>query len=248
LNFKIEQYRRDVCNVNGILSRMIRTNMKNEHIVEHLLILWSAGFEPIRITISWILAYLGQYPDALQKMIEEINYVYTHKDSDNDKNDSENKNVIIWRQLKKLKYTTQVINEVLRLKPPATYVTFGINKLNEENKKNKGYKINDKYTIPLNWRITCCWTGIFYNQQYYNNPFNFDPDRFNDGKTYYFTPFAGGVRTCPGRYLTYFEIKLFLFYLFSHYKINIISSIESNDFIDDKPQISPKILSIQLLS
>ena len=177
---------------------------------------------------------------VLKKMIQEIDMV---NKSDN-KIDGDDNNEILWQKLKKLKYCENVMNEVLRLRPPAGYVTFGVNPQLKKYKLGSG---DCQYIVNNNWRITCSIAGICYSETIFDKPFDFNPDRWDgDGankmKTV-FVPFGGGVRTCPGRYFAKFEILMFFYCLLTNYNVCIQANTHH---VMDKPQISPKNLVVRL--
>ncbi|CAF1525236.1 unnamed protein product, partial [Adineta steineri] len=39
--------------------------------------LWAAGFEPVRITLAWILAFLGTHPEVKQLVQQEVEALAT---------------------------------------------------------------------------------------------------------------------------------------------------------------------------
>lgn len=64
------------------------------------------------------------------------------------------------------------------------------------------------------------WTayGTHYNEEYFQEPMNFDPTRFEGAvQPYAFLPFGGGPRLCAGHQLAKLNILIFVHYVVTRY-------------------------------
>lgn len=104
-----------------------------------------------------------------------------------------------------LAYTTQVVNESMRLYPPAHTV---VRKASEDTELC-GYPVPKGRIVAVN-----IW-GVHHRPSVWDDPFTFDPDRFRAGGTgersrsathYTHLPFGGGPRACIGEHLAMAEL------------------------------------------
>ncbi|CAF1454206.1 unnamed protein product [Adineta ricciae] len=218
----------------SVLFRLAKSDLPEDDIVDNLLMLWAAGFEPVRITLAWILAFLGTHPEVKQLVQQEVEALATRFCAD--KWDSSSSDAI-WEAVRSMKYTECVLYETLRMRPPATHVSFGI------NPRLSSYRVGEA-VVPAGWRIICGWTGTFNDPRVFEAAESFRPERFeHDPSPLGFTPFGGGIRRCPGRFFVKYEILLFLFVLFQHHRPHIQATTTPTM---DKPNVSPRDLLITL--
>lgn len=105
--------------------------------------------------------------------------------------------------LKRMKYTWQVVRETIRLSPPI----FGSFRRAIEDIEFEGF------TIAKGWKVLWTTYGTHYNEEYFANPERFDPQRFEEGMTippYVYVPFGGGPRICAGYHLAKLNILIFV--------------------------------------
>ena len=104
-----------------------------------------------------------------------------------------------------LTYTEQVIQESLRLYPPA-FIMF---RKAAENTELGGYR------IPEGTRLTLPQFYVHTDERWYDAPETFDPDRWTEGfedslPDYAYFPFGGGPRHCIGLRFAMLELKTIL--------------------------------------
>ena len=104
-----------------------------------------------------------------------------------------------------LTYTEQVIQEALRLYPPA-FILF--RKVHEDVELG-GYR------IPEGTRLTLPQFHVHTDERWYDDPGTFDPDRWTDDfedslPDYAYFPFGGGPRHCIGMRFAMLELKTVL--------------------------------------
>jgi len=109
-----------------------------------------------------------------------------------------------FKSLEKLKYTETVILESLRLAPVLMRGTRWLHKPMQVG----------PYYIPTDCQFQYSQYVLHRNEQHYENPRLFNPDRFSDDKPapgqYTFMPFLAGARTCLGKHVAMLTMKLTL--------------------------------------
>ena len=107
------------------------------------------------------------------------------------------------------------IKETMRICPP-------VNTL--ERKANISHEFN-KLSIPAGATIAIDVHHIHHNPAHFNNPEDFDPDRFLEPvKSNHFMPFGYGPRVCVGQRVAMMEATFMLQKLFSEYDISLDQS------------------------
>jgi cytochrome P450 len=169
------------------------------------LILFLAGHETSANAISWLLYTLTQNPTIQSKIGQEIAEIVGN-------------NPINLEILNKLQYTEQVIQEALRMYPPAWVMS----------RESLEPDLLKEYQIPKGAYLYIFIYGIQNSLKYWQNAQLFDPERFNSQaekpKEFTFFPFGGGQRFCIGNQFALLEIKLVLVKLLQLYKIEYINS------------------------
>ena len=115
-----------------------------------------------------------------------------------------------WDDLQKMKYSWNVVQEVLRLAPPSQG-TF--------REALTDFVFNG-FTIPKGWKLYWSANYNHMNPAYLPEPEKFDPTRFegNGRAPYTFVPFRGGPRMCPGKEYARLEILVFMHHLVKRYR------------------------------
>ncbi|KAK2980849.1 hypothetical protein RJ640_020501, partial [Escallonia rubra] len=160
-----------------------------------------ASHETVAIAMSFVLYYLADHPDVYAKVLKEQLEVANSKEPESLLNRDD---------CQKMKYSRNVINEALRLQPPAV----------------GGFKhvISDftyaGFTVPKGWKIFWSTYSTNKDPKYFPNPEKFDPSRFEDNgpAPYTFIPFGGGARMCPGAEFSRLEILIFVHRLITKFR------------------------------
>lgn len=143
-------------------------------------IIFVAGTETSSAVLEWAMSLLLTHPDALHKLREEIdNHVgHAHLIDDSD--------------LTKLPYLRCVINETLRLFPPAPLL---LPHFSSEDCTIAGSNVPGGTTLLAN-----VW-AMHRDPQVWEDPDKFKPERFDAidaERDFKFVPFGSGRRACPG--------------------------------------------------
>ncbi|KAM1034085.1 hypothetical protein PS1_037818 [Malus domestica] len=116
-----------------------------------------------------------------------------------------------FRGTKQMEYLSKVIDETLRI------VNVSLYSYREAATEVKIFG----YTIPRGWKVMMWYRGIHLNPEYYPDPKEFNPSRWNESnaKAGSFIPFGMESRLCPGIDLTKLEITIFLHYFLLNYEL-----------------------------
>lgn len=173
--------------------------MDNEQLIDEILILFTAGHETTSNALSFTCELLARHPEHQEKIYEEVIR-------------SREKTEDIFGFIKDCPYTRQVIEESMRLYPPAYF----IDRVNLTEDSFGGI------SFPANSSLLFSIYGIHRNNKYWDAPDEFDPSRFRDPlahSSYYF-PFGAGPRKCIGSNFAMYEMVLTITEIVSNYRIS----------------------------
>jgi cytochrome P450 len=139
--------------------------LSDTEIRDDLITLMLAGHETTATTLAWAFDLLLHHPDALRRVQAEA--ISGEED-----------------------FTTAVINETLRIRPPAPLTA---------RVAARPFPIGD-YCIDAGTRIVVHIIAINRNSKTYDHPNEFRPERFLGARpqTYAWVPFGGGIKRCLG--------------------------------------------------
>lgn len=154
-----------------ILALLIRARdehgdgLSDNEIRDDLITLMLAGHETTATTLAWTLDLLLHHPEALARVREEA---FGGGET----------------------FTTAVINETLRVRPPAPFTA---------RVAARPYALGG-YRIDAGTRIVVHIIAINRSADTYEHPHEFRPERFLDKapQTFAWVPFGGGVKRCLG--------------------------------------------------
>lgn len=160
----------------------------NTELVAQCFLFFFGGFDTPANFMSFAAQELMENPDVQQKLYEEISKVTSQLQG----------NHLTYDLLQNMKYMDMVTSEVLRKWPISIFIDRVCNK-DFHHEFDNGEKIFIK-------KGTAIWMPIIAmhrDEQYFENPMKFDPERFseqNKGKITPFTymPFGSGPRNCIG--------------------------------------------------
>jgi hypothetical protein len=147
--------------------------LSDSEIRDDLITLMLAGHETTATTLAWIFDLLLHHPDALRRVQAEA---------------------ISGEEA----FTTAVINETLRIRPPAPFTA----RVAAQPFPVGGYR------VEAGTRIVVHIIAINRNPHIYDHPNEFRPERFVGARpeTYAWVPFGGGVKRCLGAAFTVREL------------------------------------------
>ena len=209
---------------NDLLDMLLETRyedtgqgMSMQQLIDEIKILFIAGHETSANAMTFTLHLLGNHADIQQKVFEELIEIQSQTND-------------VVEQLQKMTYTNAVINESMRLYPPA-WIT---DRENIEDDTLLGYHIKEKTLIGVSFY------ELHRNPKYWENPDQFHPERFlgeQKKESYkYFYPFGAGPRMCIGLGFAMYEMSLVLAHIIKKYKVTSQNKdIQINPLITLKP-------------
>ncbi|MBW4601616.1 MAG: cytochrome P450 [Calothrix sp. FI2-JRJ7] len=177
--------------------------MTDKQLRDEVMTLMFAGHETTALTLSWGLYLLSQHPEVEAKLLEEINAVLGEK-------------APTFADLPALRYTEQVIMEVMRLYPAA----WAIGRQALQDCEIGGYNLRAGDAV-----IVSQWV-MQRDARYFEDPEAFKPERWEGDfakklpKFAYF-PFGGGSRICIGKSFAMMEAVLLLATITQKYHLEL---------------------------
>jgi cytochrome P450 len=211
--------------------------MSDKQVRDEVMTIFIAGHETTANALTWTFYLLSQHPDVEKKLQNEIDSVLAISNGNN----GESK-IPSTEDIPKLQYTEKVLRESMRVYPPVW--TMG------------RYVENDycvgKYTIPAGSSILMSQYVMHNNTRYYENPEQFNPDRWTEEfKTHlprfsYF-PFGGGIRGCIGEPFAWMEGVLIIATIAQKWTMRLVPGqrIRLDPAITLRPKYGMKMKLIQ---
>lgn len=200
--------------------------MSNQQIRDESFVLFVAGHETTANALSWIFYLLSKHPDVLEKIkAEEKEILNGHKPS--------------FDNLPKLSYLTQVIEESMRLYPPA-WIT---DRVALEDDEIEGV------FIPKGSIIVPFIYGVHLAEHNWPEAKKFDPERFNKATQkerpgFKYLPFGGGPRLCIGNSFAMMEMQVVITRILQSFHFELVKhqTIEMEPLITLRPRYGIKLL------
>jgi cytochrome P450 len=194
--------------------------MSDELVLSESMQLLVAGHETSSNGLSWLLYLLSTRPDCLERVRQEFDSVLgdaplTHAD------------------VPRFEFTTQVIQEGLRLYPPFWMI---------DREAVADDSVGD-IAIPGGSTVIVYVYGAHHAPRYWESPESFDPERFikaNEKLRMPFTylPFGGGPRVCIGNQYAMLQILMILSDLLRRYDFELTpgQTIEARPMVILRPK------------
>ena len=165
--------------------------MSRRQVRDELLTLLLAGHETTSHALAWTFHLLARHPEVEARLREEAERVLSEPFSP--------------RATDKLIYAEQVLNEAMRLYPPA-YV---LARQAKERAEIGGY------VVPPNTDVVMWIYHLQRDARWFREPTRFDPERFSPARRgtippSSYLPFGAGSRACIGKHFAMIEAKLVL--------------------------------------
>jgi cytochrome P450 len=194
--------------------------MSDELILSESMQLLVAGHETSSNALSWFFYLMSSRPDCVDRVRQEFDSVLGDKP-------------LTYSDVPKFEFTTQVILEALRLYPPFWMV-------------DRIALADDRagdLDIPRGSTVVVFIYGAHHSPQYWENPENFDQERFSKANEKFHTPFAhlpfgAGPRGCIGGNYAMLQMLMVLSVLFRKYDFCLVpgQTIEARPMVILRPE------------
>jgi cytochrome P450 len=229
----IRQRRANGQTADDLLSVLLQAHeggsMPDKQVRDEVMTLLLAGHEASAVTLSWAWFLLARHPEVEKKLWSELRQALNGKSPG-------------MNDLPKLPYTDGVIKETMRLYPPAWAIVRNAVKECEIG----GYRVPVGATIMMSQWVT------HRDPRYYDEPEQFNPDRWLDERTketrkFVFFPFGGGPRTCIGSSFAEMEAVLVLATIAQRYQFQLTGDppVEPLPTITLRPRQGVKVVLTQ---
>ena len=189
--------------------------MREEQLIDEILILFVAGHETTSNSLSFTTQLLAQNPQIQDKIYSEVKVASEATTS-------------LMEFVQGCPYTQNVILESMRLYPPAYFM----DRVNLEEDEFNGIKLDKGSDLLFSFY------EIHRSEKHWEQPLEFNPDRFTSEKNpmAYF-PFGAGPRKCIGSNFAMYEMILAVSELILNFKIlSVKEDIEILPLITLKPK------------
>ncbi|MEO3854926.1 cytochrome P450 [Acrocarpospora sp. B8E8] len=177
-----------------VLSKLIQSTAEEpdpkvgrQRMTDELITLLLAGHETTASTLGWTFYLLDRDPEVAERLHAEAVEVLGDRPP-------------VYEDLHRLRYTSMVIEEAMRLYPPVWILT-------------RQALADDEvggYHVPAGSDVLVCPYTLHRHPEFWNEPEKFDPERFDPGvqsgrPRYAYIPFGAGPRFCVGNNLGMME-------------------------------------------
>ena len=181
--------------------------MSDKQLRDECVTLFAAGHETTAVSMAWTTHLLMQNPDVLAQLRQEVQTVLG------------NERLPAPEVFRQLTYTMQVIQESMRLYPPAWIIS-------------RMALADDQigpYVIPQGDTALVSPYLLHRDPVNWPDPERFDPDRFAPGRdkerpSYAYLPFGGGPRLCIGNQFALMEMQILLALLVRKFDLRTVSN------------------------
>jgi cytochrome P450 len=211
----IAQRRRGNGQFNDLLSLLMEARdedtgegMTDKQMRDELVTLLIAGHETTANALTWAFYLLSTHPDVQRSLFAEVDAVLGGSAPD-------------VADLPKLEYTRMVIDETMRLYPPA-WIT---NRLAVDEDEICGYRIPKGATVSISPYVTHRLPEFWENPEGFD-PLRFTPERVKARQMFAYFPFGGGPRMCIGKYFALTEAALVLATIVQRCRLDLLPGRE----------------------
>ncbi|MBV9332237.1 MAG: cytochrome P450 [Alphaproteobacteria bacterium] len=179
--------------------------LTNEEVRDEVVIIFLAGHDTTALALTYTWYLLSQHPEVEAKLHDELARVLGGRAPVHD-------------DLANLPYTRMVLEESMRLYPPAPGLS---NRAVLEDDEIAGVKVRKGSQVAI-----MPWL-IHRHRTLWDHPERFDPERFSPERSkgrhrFAYLPFGGGPRVCIGMALAMTEAQLLLATLAQRFRLALV--------------------------
>lgn len=163
-----------------------------------------AGHETTATALTWTFYLLSQNPDVERRLHAEVDAALGGR-------------IPTMADLPNLPYARRVIDEALRLYPPA----WGVTRQSVDEDELGGYR------IPADASVSLIIINVHHDPRFWDDPERFDPDRFTPERAegrpaFAYLPFGAGPRLCIGNQFALTEAHLVLAAVAARFALRLV--------------------------
>ena len=184
-------------------------SMDDAQLRDEVMTIFLAGHETTANALTWSLYLLSLHPDVRRRLEQEVDRVLEGRAPGH-------------ADFALLPYTKQVIQEAMRLYPPAWMTA----RTPTQDDELGGFFIPKESLV-----FVCPWV-VHRHPDHWQHPEGFDPDRFAERCSagrhrYAYFPFGGGPRVCIGQGFAMLEAVLILAAITQRWRLNLYPGFEA---------------------
>lgn len=192
------------------------SSMSDQQLRDECMTMFIAGHETTALALSWSWYELAQQPAAVARLQEELGRVL-------------NGRLPTLNDLPQLTYTASVINEAMRLRPPAWAIS---------REALSDVEIGG-HVIPKGSEVVMSQFAMHHDPRFFDDPEQFKPERWENDfakslPKYAYFPFGGGPRMCIGQQFALMEAILMLATVAQKFAFDLVP----NQRIEPQPSIT----------
>ena len=207
----IDERRRDGEDAGDLLSMLLAARdevtgrgMSKQQLRDEMVTLLIAGHESSADVLAWAWYLLDRHPDVAERLRAELDAELGGRAPSLD-------------DLPRLRYTTMVLQETMRLYPPAWLLT----RMSLGDDEIGGYPIRRRSVVILSPYLT------HRHPDFWEDPERFDPERFRPERAekrprFAYFPFIGGPRQCIGNTFAMMEMQIVLATVAQAYRLELV--------------------------
>ena len=211
VDYVISQRRRSATESTDLLSMLLSARdeesgeaMTDEQLRVEVTTFLLAGQETTSLALTWTWYLLSQHASARRRLEEEIDAVLDGRPPE-------------YSDLVNLPYTRMVIDEAMRLYPPA----WGFSRQALADDELGGFH------LPRGWLAFVIPYVLHRLPQFWHDPEAFDPERFlpepsAERPKFVYVPFGAGPRQCIGSHFALIETQLVVATLAQRYRLHLV--------------------------
>jgi cytochrome P450 len=179
--------------------------MSHQQLFDEVRTIFFSGYDTTSNVLAWVWYALAQHPDVERRLHSELDHVLGGRTA-------------TFQDLPDLPYVRMVIEETMRLYPPAW--STGRTVVADDQ--------IDGYAIPAGAKVIISPYVTHRLPSLWEHPDTFDPQRFAPEQSagrdrYAYFPFGGGPRFCIGNNLAMLEAQLIVALVAQRYQLRLVS-------------------------
>ncbi|MDX1663615.1 MAG: cytochrome P450 [Candidatus Promineifilaceae bacterium] len=194
--------------------------MSDKQVRDEVMTIMLAGHETTALALSWTFYLLSQHPEVRRRLEAEVD----------ERLDSRTPT---FADIPELPYTTMVIEESMRIYPPAYFISRWCNDAD----------VVGGYDVPAGSVISISPFMTHRHPDYWPDAERFDPERFTPEQQaqrprFAYIPFGGGPRQCIGNRFAMTEAILILAMVSQRFRLELVSGhpVEPEPLITLRPK------------